>query len=133
MCLPGPTPPPDFSRYLHVSGFPPAAKTDAVMHPLKAVGGCEGTWFHWIDDTSGVAEMSTAEAAQALLQAVLQAAVSASANADTSISVKKAEADAVDPTRLRLGDMKVVQLNPSILEVDEEDGDVNRSTKRSRQ
>lgn len=127
LSLPGPTPPLDTSRYVHVSGFPPAAKTDAVMRPLKDASECD--WFHWIDDTSGVAECPSEEAVQALLQAA--------ASASAAASVEAAGVDPppeVNPTQLRLSDMKIVQLDPSLLD-GEEDGSLEekRGTKRPRQ
>ncbi|CAN0163702.1 unnamed protein product, partial [Scytosiphon promiscuus] len=81
--LPGPAPSVDLSRYAHVSGFPPAARTDSVMAPIKAVGGgCEDAWFFWIDETSGVADCKSEQGVETLLEAAA-AAAAAAANAFT--------------------------------------------------
>lgn len=122
MCLPGPAPPVDLSRYVHVSGFPSTARTDAIMRPIKAVDGCEALWFHWIDDKSGVAECKSAEGVTALLEAAAAAAAAAaSANGDASAgdstnpAAEAAEGEAiprvVDPTKLLLEDMKLAQMD----------------------
>lgn len=134
MCLPGPAPPLDLSRYLHVSGFPSAARTDAVMRPLKAVNGLERTWFHWIDDTSGVAECQSAEGARSLLEAAAAAIADAAA---TALAPASEPSRVVDPEQLLLEDMKIVELDDGMLYGPRQDGDdggsKERGTKRPRQ
>ncbi|CAN0424081.1 unnamed protein product, partial [Laminaria digitata] len=113
LCLSGPAPPLDLRCYVHVSGFPSAARTDAVMRPLKAVDGCASVWFHWIDDTSGVAELPSEDGAKALLEAAGSAAAAAAAAAGAVVGA--AAEGVVDPTQLVLADMKLVQLNSALL------------------
>lgn len=97
------------------------------MRPLKDASECD--WFHWIDDNSGVAECPSAEAAQALLEAA--------ASASAAASVEAAGGDPppeVNPSQLSLSDMKIAQLDPSMID-DEEDSSLEekRDTKRLRQ
>ncbi|CAN0287360.1 unnamed protein product [Ectocarpus sp. 12 AP-2014] len=119
VCLPGPPPRVDLHRYVHVSGFPSAARTDAVLAPIRAVDGCGDSWFHWMNDTSGVADCTSAEGAEALLRA---AAAAADAAADASASASGTPAaggggngEAADPCRLSLGDMMLVQMDHALL------------------
>ncbi|CAB1119948.1 unnamed protein product [Ectocarpus sp. CCAP 1310/34] len=119
VCLPGPAPKVDLSRYVHVSGFPSAARTDAVLAPIRAVDGCGDSWFHWMDDTSGVADCTSAEGAEALLRA---AAAAADAAADASAAASGtlaagggANGEEADPCRLSLGDMKLVRMDHALL------------------
>ena len=93
-----------------MSGFPSAARTDAVMRPLKAVDGCESIWFHWIDDTSGLVECTSAEGARALLEAAGSAAAAAAASAAESEPPR-----VVDHTQLVLENMTLVQLDTALL------------------
>lgn len=123
---------------MHVGGFPAAARTDAIMTPIKAVSGCEDTWFHWIDDTSGVAECQTAEGVAALLEAA--------AAAKAAVGVSESAPRVVDPLRILLQDLTLTQMDHAILagggaptptEAEEEsesgkDGE-KRGTKRPRQ
>lgn len=106
LCLPGPTPPPDYSRMVHVSGFPSEAKTDAVIRPLASVNGLGSVRFHWIDDTSGVAECKSSEAARVLLLAGAAARqkLQAAAGGEGVAVVSEAKTD-VDPIKLSLGDL----------------------------
>eukprot|EP00752_Nemacystus_decipiens_P005135 g4659.t1 len=115
ICLPGPAPPLDLSRYVHVRGFPSAARTDAILTPIRAVGGCEETWFHWIDDTSGVAECKTVEGAAALLEAAATAAAKAEAAATEAAGVSESTERVVDPLRLLLEDLTLTQMNHAFL------------------
>lgn len=119
VCLPGPAPKVDLSRYVHVSGFPSAARTDAVLAPIRAVDGCRDSWFHWMNDTSGIADCTSAEGAEALLRA---AAAAADAAADASAAASGTPAaggggngEEADPCRLSLGDMKLVQMDDALL------------------
>lgn len=108
------------------------------MTPIKAVSGCEETWFHRIDDTSGVAECKTAEGAAALLEAAAAAAA-----AGLSESTKTTRV--VDPTLLLLEDLKLTQMDHALLagggtppaEAEAEEGSgkegEKRGTKRPRQ
>ncbi|CBJ26041.1 conserved unknown protein [Ectocarpus siliculosus] len=119
VCLPGPAPKVDLSRYVHVSGFPSAARTDAVLASIKAVDGCVDSWFHWMDDTSGVVDCTSAEGAEALLRA---AAAAADAGADASAAASGTPAagdggsgEEADPCRLSLGDLKLVQMEHALL------------------
>lgn len=97
------------------------------MRPLKDTSECD--WFHWVDDTSGVAECPSAEAAQTLLQAA--------ASASAAASVKAAGGDPrpeVNPTQLSLSDMKIVQLDPSMIDSEEDNSpEEKRDSKRLRQ
>lgn len=117
MCLPGPAPKVNLSRYVHVSGFPSAARTDAVLAPIRAVDGCEESWFHWMDDTSGVADCKSAEGAEALLRAAAAAADAAAAApaAGTPAAGGGDNGEEADPCRLSLGDMKLVQMDHALL------------------
>lgn len=94
------------------------------MRPIKAVDGCDASWFHWIDGTSGVAECKSAGGVTALLEAAAAAAdkaatAAASANGDGSArGSSPAAADerepiprVVDPTKLLLEDMKLAQMD----------------------
>ena len=92
---------------MHVGGFPAAARTDAIMTPIKAVSGCEDTWFHWIDDTSGVAECQTAEGVAALLEAA--------AAAKAAVGVSESAPRVVDPLRILLQDLTLTQMDHAIL------------------
>lgn len=96
---------------MHVGGFPAAARTDAIMTPIKAVSGCEDTWFHWIDDTSGVAECQTAEGVAALLEAAAAAAAAAKA----AVGVSESAPRVVDPLRILLQDLTLTQMDHAIL------------------
>ena len=89
------------------------------MRPLKAVDGCESVWFHWIDDTSGLAECPSAEGARALLEAAATAAAAAAAAGDASVAKSEPPPRVVDPTQLGLEDMKLVQLNSALLYSDD--------------
>lgn len=133
--IPGPAPPLDLSRYLHVSGFPSAARTAVVMAPLKTVTECERSWFHWIDDTSGAVELKSALHANAVLVA------SASARAGAALMEEESEFPrVVNPEQLLLEDMKIVPLDFSILHSDnggqeggERGEEQRRKAKRPRQ
>lgn len=98
------------------------------MRPLKAVDGCENVWFHWIDDTSGVAECPSAEEAKSLREAAASAAAAASGSggddgagpaamaADTaSVGESERAPRVVDPKMLELEDMTFVPLNSALL------------------
>eukprot|EP00903_Cladosiphon_okamuranus_P008694 g8330.t1 len=114
ICLPGPAPPLDLSRYVHVGGVPSAVRTDAIMTPIKAVGGCEEAWFHWIDDTSGVAECKTAQGAAALLEAAAAAAAAAAATAAVG-GVSESTPRVIDRSRLLLEDLTLTQMDHALL------------------
>ncbi|CAN0418686.1 unnamed protein product, partial [Ectocarpus fasciculatus] len=145
VCLPGPAPKVDLSRYVHLSGFPSAARTDAVLAPIRAVDGCEESWFHWMDDTSGVADCTSVEGAEALLRAAATAADAAAAAAAASGTPAAGGGDngeEADPCRLSLGDMKLVQMDHALLigggsgapEAEEKEGgeETTRGAKRPR-
>lgn len=92
-----------------VSGFPMEARTDAILRCLMAAkpasdGGCAASIgfirFHWIDDTSGVAECRSVEAAKALVTAASEAAGAAAAVVGASPATRVA-----DPLNLKLEDM----------------------------
>ncbi|CAM9247388.1 unnamed protein product [Pylaiella littoralis] len=156
ICLPGPAPPVDFGRFIHVSGFPPGARIDAIMRPIKAVNACEDAWFHMNDNTSGVVECKSEEGVTALLESAAAAAavagtaaVAASANGDAQAgsSGTTAAAESEPPprevhrTQLSLGGMKLVQMDRALLNgcrtleevrVEEREGE-KRGAKRPRQ
>lgn len=137
--LPGPAPPVDLSRYVLVSGFSSAARTDAVMAPIKAatkaVAGCEDPRFHWIDDTSGVADCKSAEGVTALLEAAAAAAAAAASGGTSEPATR-----VVDPTRPSLEDFELARMTQALLEgagepkeAGEEGEGEKRGTKRPRQ
>lgn len=103
------------------------------MRPLKAVSGCEGIWFHWIDDTSGVVECASAETAKELLETANSANATA-AEADGADGSEPPRV--VDPAQLVLSDMTITQLDSELLggSGKEEDmgGTAQRPLKRAR-
>lgn len=122
--LPGPTPAPDLTKLVKVSGFPKAAQTDAIVRTLTAAmptngeGEVRPMWFHWIDDTSGVAEFESADAARMLVKVADDATVAAAAVAVPVDMDAVTDGDGddkpvggvADPLNLKLEDMVLVAM-----------------------
>lgn len=95
------------------------------MLPVRSVGGCEGTFFHWIDDTSGVIECQSREAAVLLLRAVDAAASAISDDANLANTGGQEVPPAVDAAELALTDMKIVQLDGILAYGDDENKEMH--------